>query len=99
MVIDSIRKAVLAGFGAQEKLKEFVEELVKKGELNESQAAKFVKEWSEKAEKSSEEFEKTLSDLVSKTMQKMNLPSREDIEKLRKEVESMSKRIDKIESP
>ena len=42
---------MLAGFGVQEKVKEFVDDLVKKGELSESQGAKLVKEWSEKVRK------------------------------------------------
>jgi polyhydroxyalkanoate synthesis regulator phasin len=50
-LFESLRKAMFAGFGAQDKVREFIDELVKKGELSESQGAKLVKEWTEKAEK------------------------------------------------
>jgi len=35
-VFDIVRNAILAGFGVQEKMKDFVEDLVKRGELSES---------------------------------------------------------------
>jgi len=96
-VTDSIRKALMAGLGVQEKLKELVEELVKKGELNESQAAKLVKEWTDKIGKSGEELSKSISDLVSKTLEKMNIPTRDEVERLNKKVQSLSARLKKLE--
>ena len=51
---DVIRNAMLAGLGIQEMVKEFLDDLVKKGELSESQGAKLLKEWTEKAGKTSD---------------------------------------------
>lgn len=96
-VFDIVRNAILAGFGVQEKVKEFIDELVKKGELSESQGAKLVKEWTEKADKSTAELSKTISDLVSKTLEKMNIPTRDEIEKLNKKIQSLSARVKKLE--
>ncbi|OHE59256.1 MAG: hypothetical protein A2Z47_07715 [Thermodesulfovibrio sp. RBG_19FT_COMBO_42_12] len=94
---DVIRNAMLAGFGIQETVKEFIDELVKKGELNKSQGAKLFKEWTEKAGRTSELLNKNISELLTRTLGKMNLPTKEDIEKLRKEIQSLSDRISKIE--
>lgn len=94
---DVIRNAIMAGFGVQEKVKEFIDELVKKGELNESQGAKLVKEWTETADKTSEQFTKSFSEVISKTMDKMNLPTKDDIEKLSKEIQDISARVGKLE--
>ncbi len=94
---DALRNALLAGFGVQEKVKEFIDELVKKGELSESQGAKLVKEWTEKADKSTDQFTKSLSDIVNITMEKMNLPTRDDIEKINKKVQTLSVRVKKLE--
>lgn len=101
---DLMRNALLAGFGMQEKVREFVDELVKKGELSESQGAKLVKEWTEKAEKGSEQFGKNIeefsasfSSVIAKTLEKMNLPSRESIENLSKKVEDLAERVDSLE--
>ena len=96
-VFDMVRNALLAGFGVQEKVKEFADELVKKGELSNSQGAKLVKEWTEKADKSSEEMSKTFSDVLSKTLEKMNLATKDDIEKLNKKLHVLTGRVKKIE--
>lgn len=96
-IFDILRNAMLAGFGVQEKVKEFVDDLVKKGELSESQGAKLVKEWSDKAEKNTEDMSKSLNELVEKTLSKMNLPTKTDIDKLNEKVNGISARIDKLE--
>lgn len=96
-LFDVVRKALLAGLGAQEKVKELVDELVKKGELNKSQGAKIVKTWTEKAGKRREDLGKSLSELISKTLDKMNLPTKDDIEKLNKKIESLSKKLEGME--
>ncbi|MCI0468880.1 MAG: phasin family protein [Nitrospirae bacterium] len=103
-IFDVVRNAVLAGFGIQEKVKEFVDDLVKKGELSESQGAKLVKEWTEKADKGTSEFGKgvsefgkEISEIVSKAVDKISFASKDDIESLHKEIESLAERIKKIE--
>ena len=96
-VFDVMRSALMAGFGVQEKVREFIDELVKKGELSESQGAKLVKEWSEKVDKSSSEWNKSISDIMSKTLEKMNIPTREDIEKLNKKLNNLAARLKKLE--
>lgn len=96
-VFDVVRNAIMAGFGVQEKVKEFIDELVKKGELSESQGAKLVKEWTDKADKSTSELSKGMSELVSKTLEKMNIPTKDDMEKLNKKIQSLSARVKKLE--
>lgn len=96
-VFDIVRNALLAGFGVQEKVKEFIDELVKKGELSESQGAKIVKEWTETANKTTEQFSKSLSEVISKTLERMNIPTKEDIERLNKMIQSLSLRVKKLE--
>jgi poly(hydroxyalkanoate) granule-associated protein len=107
-IFNVVRNALMAGFGVQEKVKEFIDELVKKGELSESQGAKLVKEWTEKADKTSSDVSKSADDLVSnlsksaddivsKTLQKMNIPTKEDIERLNKKIQSLSARVKKLE--
>lgn len=94
---ETLRKALLAGFGAREKVSELIEGLVEKGELSKSQGAKLVREWAEKAEKGSSDMGKSFSDIVAKTLEKMNIPTKEDVEKLNKKVHALSGRIKKLE--
>ncbi|VAX33919.1 hypothetical protein MNBD_NITROSPIRAE03-955 [hydrothermal vent metagenome] len=97
-IFDVVRNALLAGFGVQEKIKESIDELVKKGELSETQGAKLVKEWSEKAEKGSDELTRSVSDVLAKTLEKMNLPTKENIEDLNKKIKALSTRVKKLEA-
>ncbi len=94
---DVVRNALLAGFGVQERVSEFVNELVKKGELSESQGAKLVREWTEKADKSTEQLGKSISELVTKTVEKMTPPWNDDIEKLNKKIQALSARVKRLE--
>ncbi len=96
-ILDIIRNAMLAGFGVQEKVKEIIDDFVKKGELSESQGAKLVKEWSEKVDKNTEDISKTISEMVHKALDKMSLPSKEEIAKLNEQVNALSERIKKLE--
>lgn len=96
-MVDALRRALLAGFGVQEKVKELIDELVEKGELSKSEGAKLVREWSDKAEKSTSELNKTLSEVINKTLERMNLPSKDDLDRLDKKMHSLSSRIKKLE--
>ena len=92
-----IKKAMLVGLGAQEKAKEFVEELVKAGELSKSEASTLVKEWTSKAEESTKEFDKRVKETVANILEKLNIPTREDMEKLEKKVQALNARLKKLE--
>lgn len=96
-LFDIVRKALFAGLGAQEKVKELIDELVKKGELNKSQGAKIIKAWTEKASKKREDINKTMSEIIGKTIGKMNLPTKDDIERLNKKIEELSKKLEEME--
>jgi polyhydroxyalkanoate synthesis regulator phasin len=93
-----IRNAMLAGLGMQEMVKKFLDNLVKKGELSESQGAKLLKEWTEEAGKTSEQISKNISEIITRTLRKMNLPTKDDIEKLNKEIQSLSNKLKKLQS-
>jgi len=96
-LFDIIKNALLAGYGVQEKVKEFIDELVKKGELSESQGVKLVKEWSEKAEKNTEDISSSLNDLLKKAVERMKIPSQEDIDNLKEKITDLSARVKKLE--
>jgi poly(hydroxyalkanoate) granule-associated protein len=94
---DIIKKAMLAGLGAQEKAKEFIDELVKAGELSKNEAASLVKEWVSKAEESTRNLDTKVKDAIANAFEKLNIPSRDAIEKLEKKVQNLSAKIDKLE--
>lgn len=94
---DAVKNATMAGLGAQEKIKEFINDLVKKGELNESQGAKLVREWAETADKTAEQFTKGFSEIITTALEKMNLPTKDEVEKLNKKIQAVSSRVKKLE--
>lgn len=96
-VSEVIKKAMLVGLGAQEKAKEFIDDLVKAGELSKGEAASLVKEWVSKAEESTKDLDKKVKDAISGAFEKLNIPSRDDIENLDKKIQSLSARLKKIE--
>jgi polyhydroxyalkanoate synthesis regulator phasin len=98
-ILDMMRSALLAGFGMQQMVKDFIEDLVKKGDLSESKGAKLVKEWTEKTDKTFGKFSNDISETFKKTMEIMNLPTREDIERLEGIIQALSARIEKLEKP
>jgi len=92
-----LHRTLMAGLGIPEKVNEVVDELVKKGELSESQGAKLLKECSDKVSKSGEDISKSMSELINKTLEKMNIPTREEVEKLSKKVTALTTRVKKLE--
>ncbi len=92
-----IHKTLMVGIGVPEKIKELVDELVKKGELSESQGARLVKECSEKVSRSGEDISKAITDIINKTLEKMNIPARDEVEELKKKLRTLSTRVKKLE--
>ncbi len=96
-LFDTLRNAMLAGFGMQEKVKEFIDDLVKKGELSDAQGAKLVKEWSDKFEKNTTDISKSVNEVVTKALEKMNLSTKDDIQKINEKLDSLTARVAKVE--
>jgi len=96
-VADIIKKAMLAGLGAQEKAKEFVEELVRTGELSKGEGASLVKEWASKAEESTKDMDHKIKDSIAAAFEKLNLATRDDMERLEKKIQGISARVTKLE--
>jgi polyhydroxyalkanoate synthesis regulator phasin len=96
-VSEIIKKAMLVGLGAQEKAREFVDELVKAGELSHNEGASMVKEWASKAEDRRKEMDHKIKDAVAAAFEKMNIATRDDVAALEKKVQDLSARLAKLE--
>ena len=93
---DLIKNTVLAGLGilslTHEKAEKLAKDLIKKGELSETEEAKFIKDLMERAEKYSVEAEKKIEKTVKKTLKKLNVPSRKDLEEINDKLDKLSKK-------
>ncbi len=96
-IFDVMKNAILAGYGVQEKVKEFIDDLVKKGELSESQGAKMAKEWMDRADKTTEDMTRGISEAISRSLEKINFVTKEDIERLQKSIGELSERVKRLE--
>jgi poly(hydroxyalkanoate) granule-associated protein len=90
---DLLKKTVLAGIGAvsltKDKAKELADELVERGEMDESDEAEFIKELMDKSEKKKEELEGTIEEKVNETFEKMDIASKSDVEELKDKVQQL----------
>ena len=93
---DIIKNAVLAGLGivslTYEKAEDLAKDLIRKGELAETEEAKFIKDLMGKAEKYSVEAEKKIEKTVEKTLKKLNVPSRKDLDEIKDKLDKLSKK-------
>lgn len=90
---DLLKKTVLAGIGAvsltKDKAKELADELVERGEMDESDEAEFIKELMDKSEEKKEELEGTIEEKVNETFEKMDIASKSDVEELKDKVQQL----------
>jgi polyhydroxyalkanoate synthesis regulator phasin len=81
-----------AGFAVMttEKIEEAVAEIVKKGQLSEKEGRELAADLVEKSKKAKKELGEKVEKIINKTLQKLNIPSR-------KEMEELSARVDRLE--
>lgn len=96
-MFETMKKAMLVGLGIQEKMKSYVDDLVQQGEVSKEQSGSLLKDLMSSAEKNMEGLEKTWRDMIRSTMERMNLPTREDLENLEKKVNALSRRVAKLD--
>ena len=99
-MIDLLKKVMYAGVGAlaltEEKAKELVSELEKKGEVTSEEGKKMVKDLVEKGKQRSEELRKTVSEEVKKAIAGCNLVDKESFEQLKAEVINLSAKVEQL---
>jgi poly(hydroxyalkanoate) granule-associated protein len=99
-LFEATRKVVLASVGAvglaQDELENFVNRLVKRGEIAEKDARKLLKEATEKRRRRTRGFDKQVGKNVDKVMDRMNIPSKKDIETLSDKISELSAKVEEL---
>lgn len=94
-MLDLFKKAVLMGLGVitltKEKVEQIVDELIKKGELKEDERSKAVHDLLAKIEEQEKVLSEKVGSIVKNTLEKLDIPSRKDIEKLEKKIDELKK--------
>jgi len=97
---DIINKAFLAGLGAislgRDKVEDFVDELVKRGELSHEEKRGMLFELLESVEKRQAELGEFIQKEVRQILKSCDIPTRGEIDELKEEIERLQRRdVDK----
>ncbi|MCK4322281.1 phasin family protein [candidate division WOR-3 bacterium] len=91
-----IEKMLLAGLGAfsltKEKAEEIVNDLVKRGEVSKKDQPEFVKKLLERGKDTRAEIEAIVEKTITNVLNKLNIPTKSDIDALMKKVDELAKK-------
>ncbi len=94
---EMFRKMGLFGIGVisltQEKLEEFTQEMIKKGEMSREEGKKFVREVLSEQEKQIKDVEDKINKKVKETFEKSGVVMKSDIEALERKIEELEKTV------
>ena len=96
---ESLKKLVYAGVGfaaqASEKFEKSIEELVKKGNIEEKEGKKIVNDFFAKSEKTKESFESKFKKTTEEIVTKFKLAPQSEVKALNKRIEKLEKMLAK----
>lgn len=99
-LLETARKVLLAGIGAvalaQEEVEDFVGKLVERGEIAEKDGKKLVREMMEKRKKEAKKAESEMDKRIEELLDRMNVPSKSDIEALSAKITALTKKVDEL---
>ncbi|HEX6385199.1 MAG TPA: phasin family protein [Anaerolineae bacterium] len=102
--LGGLRRVLLAGVGAmvlaQDEVEDFVDKLVERGEIAEKDGRKLVNDIMErrksKAQESTERVEEEFDRRMDSLLNRMNVPTKSDIEKLNTKITELSQKVDTL---
>jgi poly(hydroxyalkanoate) granule-associated protein len=101
-LLDAARKVLLASIGAvalaQEEVEDFVNKLVERGEIAEKDGKKLIRETMEKRKKEAKKAEDQLDKRMEEILDRMNVPSKSDIEALSAKISALTKKVDELKA-
>lgn len=99
-ILESLRRVLLASVGVValtiEEAGDLVDKLVERGEIAEQEGKKLVTEIKEKRKKKTDEAEEVASSRVREALDKMDIPTKSDIDDLSKKIATLSKKVDEL---
>jgi polyhydroxyalkanoate synthesis regulator phasin len=81
---------------AHEELEAFVAKLVERGELAEQDGKKLVGEMMEKRKKETKKAEDEMDKRLTMLLERMNVPSKDDIDALSAKITALTKKVDEL---
>ena len=100
-MFEFIKKSIYIGAGlaslTAEKIEEAVSEIVKKGEITEKQGKELVQDLLDKSSKVRKELTERIEKMIQDKLQRLNVPTRREIDELKAKIEQLEKDIGKKE--
>ncbi len=101
ITMDIFKKSVLFGLGVfdltREKAEKIADEMIKRGEMSQSDRAKAVKEMLKGHDERMEKLKKKIDDSVEKVTTKVRGKEKEELGKLHKKIDDLTKIVEKLE--
>jgi len=98
---DIFEKTLLAGLGlfdlTKEKAEKMVNELIKRGELSQSDKAKAVKDILKGHQERTKKLKKKIDQHIDTSMKRLKVITRDQLEELNRKIEKLSRTIEKLE--
>lgn len=95
-MFETLDKMMLAGLGAismtRERAEKIFDEYVSRGKLEKESRTGFVKAIMDAADKNRDELEKLVAKQVRETVEHLNLPTREDVQRLEQKIDKLVKK-------
>jgi poly(hydroxyalkanoate) granule-associated protein len=99
-ILESFRRVLLASIGAValtiDEIGDLVDKLVERGEIAEQEGKKLVSEIKEKRKKTTDQAEDTASTRMREMMDRMDIPTKSDIDALSAKIATLSKKVDEL---
>lgn len=100
-ILDSFHKVLLAGMGAfnlaQEEIEDFVNKLVERGEVAEKDGRKFLNDLRDGQKKQTKKVEKEVDKRFEQVLDRLNIPTKSDIDTLNKKIAELTAKIDDLQ--
>ncbi len=94
------KKMLLAGIGTlsltKEKANKIADDLIKRGELSQSESKEFVVDILDKAEKEKDRLIEKIKPEIDKSLEKMNFASKKCVDNLEKKIDDLGNKIDQL---
>jgi poly(hydroxyalkanoate) granule-associated protein len=95
-MFETLDKMMLAGLGAismtRERADKIFDDYVSRGKLEKENRTGFTKALMDAADKNRAELENLIAKQVRETMETLNLPTREDVQRIEQKIDELSKR-------
>ena len=96
-MFDLLKKATLMGIGitsmTKDKIEELAKEIIEEGKLSEEEGKKLVEDLLKRSEEARNELESRGEKLVKSALEKLDIPSRAEMEKLQARIKKLETQI------